>query len=278
MIRFQIRVFALFAFAVLLPLASFSADSPGFYSDYSSLLQKYVDERAMVDYRSIRKNPELLNKTMTGFAQTSEKVYNEMSDEQKIAFWINAYNAFTIRAIVDHYPIEPGGFLSSLRFPDNSIRQIPGVWKKLKFSTPLGKLTLHEIEHDYLRPRFDEPRIHVAIVCAAHSCPPLRSEAYIGEKLEEQLNDQAERFFERRTNFRIDKRKNEVHLSEILDWFKEDFVSRYGTSSKFKDHGKEERAVLNFIINYVDADAKKYLEQENYDIEYVDYDWRLNEQ
>jgi hypothetical protein len=140
-----------------------------------------------------------------------------------------------------------------------------------------ARMTLEEIEHGTLRKEFDEPMIHMALVCAAMSCPPLRNEPYVGGKLEEQFADQAAKFHANRATFRIDRRRDEVHLSPIFDWFGEDFLKRYGTSMKYAGHSKEERAVLNCISRHLSEADRRYLETADYDVEYLDYDWTLNE-
>ena len=140
-----------------------------------------------------------------------------------IAFWINAYNSLTLVAIIDHYPIKPT-VVRSLVVPQNSILQIPGVWTKLKFPMMGGEVTLDSIEHENLRPNFNEPRIHMALVCAAMGCPRLLNRPYDAHELDSQLDNQTMIFLSNPKKFRIDKESNSVYLSSIFKWFGEDFV------------------------------------------------------
>lgn len=115
-------------------------------------------------------------------------------------------------------------------------------------------ITLDGIENDTLRANFNEPRIHMALVCAAMGCPPLRSEPYLAKKLDDQLNDQTIRFLGDPKRFHIDRDKETVYLSSIFKWFGNDFVNEYGADKKFSGYSESERAVLNFISSYVTPD------------------------
>ncbi|MBI2818390.1 MAG: DUF547 domain-containing protein [Acidobacteria bacterium] len=139
-------------------------------------------------------------------------------------------------------------------------------------------MTLDGIEHEVLRKQFREPRIHVALVCAAMGYPPLRNEPFEGAKLEEQLADQTRRFLANPRKFRIDRSQRRVYLSAIFDWYGEDFVPLFGTEERFGGHGAAERAVLHFISRHLGEADRAYLERETYALEYLDYDWSLNEQ
>ena len=193
-----------------------------------------------------------------------------------MAFWINVYNALTLKAIVDHYPIQ-SSFLKSFVYPRNSIRQIPGVWDKLTFSVMGRDMTLDEIEHRVLRARFNEPRIHMALVCAAKGCPPLRNEQYTAAKLERQLDDQTNRFLSNAKKFRIDRENKTVYLSPIFDWFGDDFIKTYRANRAFQGYSAKERAVLNFVSRYLGDPDRMYLEKGGYSLSYLPYDWSLNE-
>jgi hypothetical protein len=249
------------------------ADIP-LYASYGAILQAYVDKRGMVDYKRLRADKNLLDGFVAGLG--NGKYVETMPEEEKIAFWINTYNALTLKAVIDHYPIRASA-LRSVLYPGNSIRQIPGVWDKLRFPVAGMELTLDDIEHSILRMNFDEPRIHLALVCAARGCPPLRNEPYDAARLDAQLDDQARRFFADSTKFRLDRKKGTVFLSPIFKWYGQDFVKRYGTTAKFPGKMKAERAVLNFASKYLDSDGRSFLESRNPSIHYPDYDWSLND-
>jgi len=246
-----------------------------FYKDYGDILRAYVDGRGMVDYTALKQNRGPLDAFVNKMASLDRSVYDKWTDKEKVAFWINAYNSLTLRAIIDHYPIKPS-FLPSFRFPKNSIRQIPRVWDKLQFKVMGREMTLDAIEHDTLRANFTEPRIHMALVCAAMGCPPLRNEPYTGERLDSQFDNQTARFLKDPDKFRIDRTGGYVYLSSIFKWFGEDFIKTYRTD-KFADRGATEKSVLNFVTGYLKGRDKDFLESGNYQIVYLAYDWTLND-
>ncbi len=244
---------------------------------YAIVLKTYVDDKGMVNYEELKAHREPLDTFIEHLEKLPSAVYDGWSKEQKIAFWINAYNGFTLKAIIDHYPIKGGSFLSKRRFPKNSIRQIKGVWDKLELTTMGRKLTLNDIEHEILRKEFNEPRIHMALVCAAMSCPPLRDEPYTGEKLDEQLDDQARKFLKDPLKFRIDREKERVYVSSIFKWFGKDFVPTYGADDRFKEYEETDRAVLSFVSRYLESETQEYLAAQELSVKHLDYDWSLNE-
>ena len=133
---------------------------PFSYDVYAAVLQKYVNDRGLVHYRGLKSDSTSLDAFTVTLETLDPKIYDQWTDKEKSAFWLNAYNALTLKAIVTHYPIQPT-FLASLRFPKNSIRQIPGVWDQLRFGVMGRQLTLDDIEHEILRKQFNEPRIHL---------------------------------------------------------------------------------------------------------------------
>ncbi|MBN1341772.1 MAG: DUF547 domain-containing protein [Phycisphaerae bacterium] len=263
--------------AHLYATAPTSAKGTFSYDDYAAVLKEYVDDRDMVDYAALKENRRRLDQFARALASVNPKTYEGWDAPAKIAFWINAYNALTLEAIIDHYPIQ-AGTLRSLAFPKNSIRQIPGVWDKLQFLVMGKKMTLEHIEHQVLRKEFDEPRIHVALVCAAMGCPPLRNEPYVGPRLTKQLDDQARKFLSDPAKFRIDRNGGKVYLSSIFEWFGGDFVAKYKPESGYAGHSDAQRAVLHFASGHLPPADAKYLRDGRYSVAYLDYDWSLNEQ
>lgn len=246
------------------------------YDTYGAVLMKYVDDKGLVDYKALKANRGPLDTFAESIATLDPKTYDSWSDKEKIAFLINAYNALTLVAIIDNYPIQ-ASFFRSFAFPENSIRQIAGVWDELQFGFLGGKETLDGIEHEILRKKFNEPRIHMALVCAAKGCPVLRNEPFVADRLDEQLDDQSKRFMNNPKQFKIDRSSGTVYLSSIFKWFGEDFVKTYGTDKKFTEFDPTVRAVLNFASKYVSPEDREALKSAK-DIEYLDYDWSLNEQ
>ncbi|MCI0447732.1 DUF547 domain-containing protein [bacterium] len=182
----------------------------------------------------------------------------------------------TLEVILLNYP-NKSSYPRVLLFPKSSILQIPGVWSKFQFLIMGRKMTLNQIEHDTLRSKFNEPRIHVALVCAAKGCPPLRREPFVGSRLDEQLDDQAHRFLSNPMKFHVDRKEGTTYLSSIFKWFGKDFVKAYGTDRNFSGHSREERALLKFISRYLESEDRNFLDKQKYRIKYIKYDWSLNE-
>lgn len=247
------------------------------YSDYATVLETFVNDRGLVAYGALKKNETGLNRFLARLADLSPNRFAGWSSERRIAFLINAYNAIAIDLVVEHYPIRPNpiGFFV---WPHNSIRQIPGVFDNRRYTVMGQEMTLDDIEHRRLRANYNEPRIHMALVCAAMSCPPLRQEPYTARELDAQLDGQTRRFLSEERNFRIDRERNIVYLSAIFKWFGEDFVRSYAPQSGFGEHSEVERAVLHFIAGYLGETQREYLRTGAYRVKYLDYDWSLNEQ
>lgn len=265
-------------FALLLNVFLLSTLSWGFDQNHQALTDvlKKVMKKGLVNYQALKNDPKKLEIYLTALSQTSESDFQKWSENQQLAFWINAYNALTLKAIITHYPIKAKGFKSFI-YPKNSIRQIRGVWDKLSFSVLGKKLTLYHIEHEIIRKEFNEPRIHMALVCAALSCPELRDEAYVGDRLIKQLDDQAQTFLSKPDKFKIDRELGVLYISTIFDWFGKDFVKTYGGNTIYNFLKEEEAAVLNFIYNYLPVDDKSAFTGIQFQIKHLKYDWTLNE-
>ncbi|WP_424096253.1 DUF547 domain-containing protein [Moorena producens] len=235
------------------------------YDDYATVLKTHVNNKALVNYQELQKKPEQLETFNASLGAVDTSTYQSWDEAEKMAFLINAYNSFTLESIIDQNPLK------------KSIRDIKGVWKGRQFNIAGESKTLDNIEHKTLRTQFNEPRIHMALVCAAISCPPLRNEPYTGEKLDQQLDDQTQNFLVSPHGFRIDRQKGTVYLSSIFKWFGEDWKKTYGVDDKFTGNANQ-RAVLNFISDYLSPEDQEYLEQGNYKIKYLNYDWSLNKQ
>jgi hypothetical protein len=244
---------------------------------YAAVLAAHVDAEGRVDYAGLKANRAPLDAYAKSLAALTTLRYDAWSPAERMAFWINAYNALTLVLIVDHYPIQASA-TKSLVYPENSIRQISGAWDGVAFAVMGEKVTLDHIEHAVLRTRFADPRVHMALVCAAHSCPRLRGEPYAGARLDEQLDDQTRRFLSDPRQFALDRRARRVRLSAIFDWFGADFVARFGQGGNGQVGDDEERAVISFVSGYVDEADRSYLLEGDYAIAYFDYDWTLNAQ
>jgi hypothetical protein len=190
---------------------------------------------------------------------------------ERFAFWINAYNAFTIAAVVDHYPIHGKWFSFA---PSNSIRQIDGVWTKLKWQAAGRAVTLDEIEHGILRPTLKDPRVHFAINCASKSCPPIRAEPYVADRLDAQLDDAARRYLA--SPFGLQTRDARLRVSSIFKWYGDDFIARFATTIDQKRTDRD-RAILGVIASYGSPAAVTLARSGRARIEFLSYDWSLND-
>ncbi|MFQ5902341.1 MAG: DUF547 domain-containing protein [Candidatus Binatia bacterium] len=246
------------------------------YDAYRKMLARFVRD-GWVDYRSLKRDREKLDGYVKSLSEIDRSAYETWGDKEKVAFWINAYNGLTLKIVLDNYPIKSSVRLSSFFYPSNSIRQIPGAWDQITHPIMGRLLTLDQIEHEILRKQFNEPRIHFALVCASRSCAPLRSEPYVGEKLIEQLDDQVKVFLRDSKKNRFDREERVLYLSKIFQWFGDDFVRRFGNNG-FPNHGKKIRAVLSFISHYLSPKEREFLAWPDLRIEYLPYDWSLNEQ
>jgi hypothetical protein len=247
-------------------------------SKCSQVLSKYVDSEGYVDYRTLsRRKMELLD-VLDSFKKLDREDYSSWPREDKMAFWINAYNVEFIGIILDNYPIESTRVLR-LFWPPNSIRHIKGIWDKHKFIIMDEEFTLQEIERRFFKREFDEPRVFFAIYYGSLSGPPLRNEVYHGEDLSAQLDDQVKRFLAGNQAFKIERGNQTVYLSSILNttWHGQRFIGKYGTDLKFKQQEPAMRAVLNFLTRYISKADVNYLETANYKVEFLRYDWTLNE-
>lgn len=254
-----------------------SGDAPAAGFDHShhqwdALLKRYV-VGSTVRYRVWARDRGGLDAYVRSLARVTGEQFEQFTEPQKLAFWINAYNAFTIQVVLDHYPIRP--HLLSLS-PANSIRQISGVWDDFYLEAGGGRYSLNQIEHEILRAEFGEPRIHVAINCASVGCPPLRQEAFQASRIEAQLADQAERFARLPLHVRLDRGKKILYVSKIFSWFGGDFIGNYSWEGPGRlDAG--ERAVLAFLHRHLPPEERSFLESTPVKIRYLDYDWHLNE-
>jgi len=249
-----------------------------FHDKCADILKNYVSDKGMVNYKSLRHKRLELKNLLDEFANLDPNEYNRWPKEDKIAFWINAYNIQMLKVIIDNYPIQGSRFLNPFYGP-KSIRHIKGIWTDYKFIVMDEEFTLVKVDRRFFTKEFDEPRVFFAISLASLSSPPLRNEPYYGHKLHQQLEDQTKKFLSNPLFFKIDRENKRVYLSAILQpsWRGKEFISKFGTDKKFKDQEPETRAVLNFISKYLPRQDVDFLEVENYSVKYIRYDWTLND-
>jgi hypothetical protein len=240
------------------------------YRTYAGVLDgSLVGSR--VDYGRLASDRVALDAAVDELAAVSREAFDAWSRAQRLVYWINAYNVLTLRVIVDHYPIR-GSWLSL--YPRSSIRQIDGVWDAITWQAGGRRVTLDQIEHDILRPTFAEPLVHFAINCAALSCPPLRGEPFVAERLETQLADSTRRALAQAGWLRLDDET--LHLTAILDWFGEDFVPRFADRIE-ADRSERDRALLGLVADFGPPAAGALARTGTARIRFLDYDWTLND-
>ena len=213
-------------------------------SIFDSLLQKNVDKTGRVDYQSLKNNETLLDNYLA-YIQNNEPT-KDWSSNKKKAFWINTYNAYTIKIILNNYPLKS---IRDIKIDGKTAWKIPFVKIGQK------RYTLDQIEHKILRKKFNDPRIHVGINCASVSCPRLWNFAFTEDNIASSLDNLMKVFINDTTRNKISK--NNVALSEIFNWFSKDFIKN-GT-----------------IINYLNTYAAIKI-SEKASIKYLTYDWSLN--
>jgi hypothetical protein len=247
---------------------------------FAPILKEYVNQQGLVNYPKMRRFRAQLDDAIEKFASLPPEVYITWSQNEKIAFWMNAYNICTLKAVTDNYPIKPSRFML-LFYPANSVMHIQGIRDKTYFMIMGIQYTLVEIERDVLLGRFEEPMALFAISYGTMSSAALRPEPYLGKVLEKQFDEQAKNHFARPDGFRIDEANKIVYLSPIFkmyQWHEDSLLKRYGTNQLFRQFQPVDRAVLNFIKDYISPANADFLKKKEYSIEYIRYNWQLNEQ
>lgn len=233
-------------------VASVAAAEPVSHAIFDQLAKKHVDAKGLVNYKGFRSDEKQLKTYLDLLAKNPPT--DKWTQDEQIAYWINAYNANTIQLILNYYPVKSINDIgSSIKIP---FVNTPWDIKFIKVGSDL--YDLNRIEHGTLRKKFNDKRIHFALVCAARSCPKLRNEAYTSAKLDAQLDDQGNDFLNNPAKNVITPQK--ASLSKYFDWYKGDW----------KEDGK---SVEYWVNKYAKTKINK-----NAQISFLDYNWSLNEQ
>jgi hypothetical protein len=234
------------------------AEEAGLHDLWQEVLQTHVDEQGRVSYKALAAEPDTLNRYLKVLATTQP---DSLIQNGKLAYWINAYNAFTVKLILDHYPLK-------------SIRDIKKPWDQKVWKAGGRLYSLNDIEHKILRKDFTEPRIHFAIVCASIGCPDLWNQAYRESSVGEELDAAAKRFLGSPKHLEVDFQTTLIggqgavlKMSKIFKWFKKDFTAG----------GKH--SLQSFVLPYVDKASQVAIRSagEDIKIKYLGYDWNLND-
>jgi len=250
-VRFAVTTLTILLITIAHQQATQAADFD--HSEFDRILKMYVDAEGRVDYNGIA-----ADNTFREYMRSLENAKADaLSRDGQLAFWINAYNAVTIDKVIKWKP-------------KKSVREtfVPGVWTGTKFFTSREhtvagqRLSQDDIEHEILRKRFQDPRIHFAIVCASSGCPPLPQFAYTAENVQNKLTDETRKYLNSKRGLQIDYVENTMMLSKLFDWFAGDFESKSGS-------------VNNFIKPYLDEKAMAFIDRKPR-MSYLEYDWALN--
>ncbi|MEM9237532.1 MAG: DUF547 domain-containing protein [Verrucomicrobiota bacterium] len=246
-------------FQCLTPLLAFlflSVSATAAFDHSHGRLDKILKQHVVgkqVDYAGLKARPGPLNTYLNVLGEVSESEFKRWNRNQELAFLINLYNAATLKLVVDHYPVK-------------SIKKIGGFkgpWKQSVVRAFGKTYTLDQVEHELIRGNYDEARIHFAVNCASVGCPHLRGEAFRGDRLDQQLDDQTRIFLADPSKNRIFAKKGQLELSPIFKWYEEDFVKQSGSVEKF-------------IAPYVAEEHRAKLATGGHKIRHTKYDWSLN--
>lgn len=224
------------------------SQTPGFnHSAFDKLLKANVDENGMVNYEAF-KSSDQFNEYLKSIESAD---VSKLSKENKLAFYINAYNATVINNVLNHWPIK-------------SPMDVDGFFKKVKHKIAGKEMTLDELEHKYTL-KIEPVLVHFGLVCAAMSCPKLLRKAYDGKTVFQQLEENARLFLNDPAKNKLDRENKTLYLSEIFKWFKKSFVDKY-------------RSLKNTAIEFINSDDSEFLKNNDVKIKFNKYNWQLNTQ
>ena len=248
--------------ALLITLAVFSAPAFAAEPDYKlwqDLLAKHYDPARGMDYKGLQQDKASLDRLRQQMATVDAAA---LSRPEQLAYWINLYNVSVVGVVVDNYPVE------SIRDISTDLLARLNVFKKPYVQVRGGTISLDDVENQKIREGFKDPRIHFAINCAAESCPPIRPEPFTGARVSQQLDDQARKFLNGPHGVRLEQDGDELilHVTKILDWFKDDFEGWGG-------------GTIPFLRKYLTADKVKRIDaaKGKVDLEFDEYSWKLND-
>ena len=249
-------------------------------SDTVPLLHRPLDQLldlnvrdGLVYYRALRSERGRLDRYVSSL-NVAPATYGAWSRDEKVAFWINAYNAIVLQTVINAYPIQG----KAGTYPAGSIRQIPGAFEQSKHRVAGRALTLDEIEKTVL-PEFKEPRVYLALGRGAIGSGRLRSEAYTGARLDAQLGSVQSEFVDDRAMLRIDRLSGRMTLTPIISWREAEFIAAYdkGAQGPYAQRSPIERAVIAFISPNLFRLEREFAEKNAFQIAFHDFDWRLND-
>jgi hypothetical protein len=250
------RYVLLLLLALMISASAFAADPD--YRLWQELLSKHYHPAKGMSYKGLKADKAALDRLRQQMAAVDVA---SLSRPEQLAYWINLYNISTVNVVAESYPVDSIRDIST----DPIVRL--NVFKKPHVKVKGGMLSLDTVENDKIRAGFKDPRIHFAINCAAESCPPIRPEPFVGARIDQQLDDQARKFLNGPHGVHLEEDGSELalHVTKILDWFKDDFEQWGG-------------GTLPFLKKYLSPDkVKKIGAAKKVEIEFDDYSWKLND-
>jgi hypothetical protein len=264
---------------LLAPAAARQAPSPAgvelLHRSFDQILDLNVRD-GLVYYRALKSERGRLDRYVASL-NVPAAAYQGWSKSQQLAFWIDAYNAFVIETVINHYPIRG----TSSAYPSNSIRQIPGAFDRVTWRAAGRSVTLDQIENTIL-PEFNEPRAFLALGRGAAGSSRLRSEAYTADRLESQLASVQTEFVATPDMLRIDRTAGRVLVTPIVSWHDQAFIAAYDHLSGngdaiFASRSPIERAIIMFIRPNLLPLEKEFLQNNQFEVRFHDMDWHLND-
>jgi len=227
-----------------------AAAAPAFdHAPFDEILRAHV-RSGKVDYQSLKADEGKLERYLGLLAAADPRQFPD--DDDQLAFWLNAYNAFVLAGVVARYPgIE-------------SVMNVPDFFKQKRWTVGGRRYSLNEIENEIIRPTFEDPRIHFVLVCAARSCPPLQAKAMKEETLQADLERITHAAINDMAYVRLDPEAKVLHLTRIMSWYQQDFVDKDGSLEAF-------------LARYLEEPARRLVAEGGLAIEFMEYDWALND-
>jgi len=275
-VRMRRALIALILATALVPLAAQQfTPAPGadpLHRPFDEILDANVRD-GLVYYRALKSTRGHLDRYVASL-NVPAATYSGWSKAQQMAFWVNAYNAFVLETVIDHYPIHG----TAQGAPSNSIRQIPGAFERTTWHAAGRTVTLDAIEKTIL-PEFKEPRVYLALGRGAVGSGRLRSEAYTADRIDKQLSDIQAEFVTNHEMLQIDRDNGTMIVTPILSWHDQEFIAAFDTRDDqvFAARSPIERAVVGFISPNLLPLEKEFVQQNRFKVTFGTFDWHLND-
>jgi len=230
------------------PPAEAAAPTPFDHSLFDTILLAHV-ENGLVDYEALKGQH---SKQLEQYLRSLADAKGFAGRDEELAFWLNAYNAFVIKGVLEHYP----GL--------ESVMEVKGFFDDRRWRAARKLHSLNEIENEIIRPKFKDPRIHFILACAAQSCPPLQSRAMNPASLQSQLESAARNAINSTKYVRVDPKAKVLRLTRVMSWYRKDFEENAGS-------------LQAYVLKSIEDPAQSQLQRADYTVQFMDYDWALND-